>query len=43
MVEPDVGYGSGYVIERDYNTGWSPRRGKIRRDHRYDTNGVNSN
>jgi hypothetical protein len=42
MVEPNVGE-SGYVIARDFNTGWDPRRGKIRRDHRYDTNGVNSN
>ena len=42
-VEPNMGYESGYIIERDYNTGWSPRRGKVRRDHRYDTNGVNSN
>jgi hypothetical protein len=43
MAEPNVGYESGYVIERDLNTGWTPRRGKVRRDHRYDTNGVNSN
>jgi hypothetical protein len=43
MVEPNVGYGSGYVIERDFNTGWEPRRGKVRRDQRYDRNGVNSN
>jgi hypothetical protein len=51
MTEPDVvwtepGYSAGfagsYVVEPDFNTGYAPRRSRIRQNQEYDQRGFNS-